>query len=169
MTQTEKRDRFLKALGEMNVEFAGLENIISRFIMWLANPLELEIGEIIVCELSIKAKLALLLSLYRHRIPDKNRIKELEKVLENIRKVNKRRNDNTHSSWNVMGEEALRHKQTAKYENGFKSEMKLIHIKEINDIIGTIKLRNQELMKQLVNYRNFQYEKERQAKEQAKS
>lgn len=156
------QDDYLKAIGELIVEYSNVEFWIGRFISFLISVADWKLGEIVIAELSVPAKLALLLSLYRYRMDDdRASIKKLASILEHVKQANKKRNDLIHSNWGIGANFALRQKATAKYEKGYQFDNKLITVREIKEIAESMRTQSTELSKSLVAYREYEDQKNR--------
>lgn len=146
------QDGFLVALGELAVEFSRLEHTLDSFIGFLVNEVNFRIGEIVVAELSVHAKITLLLSLYREQMPIPQAIEVLENRLDAIKKINKRRNEVVHSRWSVGPDFGLRNKQTAKYEKGLVHESVIVKVQDVRKLVNDVVQENMTLQDMLTKY-----------------
>jgi hypothetical protein len=161
MAQTSKYD-VVRMLGELNVVHSKLEFWVGRFISWLITEDNWKLTEIIIAELSVQSKITLLLSLYRYKYADETRIKRLASLLEQVRKVNKQRNDLIHSTLEIYGGgNVLRQKTTAKFEKGYQFVNELIRPRELQQLIDDTKKHSDNLSRLLIDYREYQEEQKR--------
>ena len=125
----------IKALGKLEVEFSKLEFWLTMYLETLIND-NSEIAEIVTAELSIRAKIDLLMSLYRYHEKDENKVLELQRFLARVSKTNKQRNYLIHSTWELSKVSVIRIKKTAKFETGLRKERDRINV--LRDIENTI-------------------------------
>ena len=153
----------LKSMGQITVNFAELETILSFGIWNLIVIPDLKLGQTITAELSFKQKVHLFASLYRRTFNDSLASLELESLLKKIWEAEKKRNVITHSYWgtqnNRSAQTIIRLKMTAKQKHGFTLQTQNMSAEELKRVAQFIDNVKNELMKFLTN-RIFSYEHE---------
>jgi hypothetical protein len=87
---------------------------------------------------------------------DPERIKKLNSLLDQIKGLNKKRNDIVHSSLEILGKRQMfRQKTTAKFERGYKLEIQFLTPDELTEHVHTVKTTIRELNASLANYRKY--------------
>ena len=130
-------DKYRIAFGELVEKFSRLESMIDRL---LSSFIGGKVGHIIVCELSIRQKIDLLMSLYRFEmsqikdVPPKIIDKQIylfDLLLRKIKTACDARNTIIHSYWFGGG---YRIKATAKYKSGYEIEEENVPLEKITKL-----------------------------------
>lgn len=128
---------FLKALGRISVNFQILEASITFFI-WNLIGSDQNIGKIITSQVSFSKNCNLLSSLFRYRVQDTIKIKELNNILKRVGEAEQRRNTIIHSIWTINDEDPkakpLRIKITSNRKAGLNMQTEDIEAEELNKI-----------------------------------
>ena len=136
------KNDLLIALGELTAEFSALEGWLNISLETLTNPEDDKVGEIVAAEMSVRAKIDLIMALFRYREKDPDKVSEMKHILKLIGNVNGRRNDLIHSVWVMNDTETWVSRSTAKFETGFVSEIyEQFPIKKIREVTNDIKVR----------------------------
>jgi hypothetical protein len=122
-------DELFTAIGMIAVTFSELEDRVSEAIVSLLG-INHGTGNIVVAEMSFRAKINLFASLIRHceadrsfTIPNAPVAEVLQELCTNILKAEELRNTVMHSSWvglDMCDEKIVRRKVTAKLKQGFR-------------------------------------------------
>jgi len=125
----------LRAIGQITVNFALLDETISFFI-WQIISTDQRLGQIITAELSFRNLVGLLSSIYKHRINDEGRIAELELILNQGLYAEEQRNKVTHSVWAAgdRPETITRFKSTAKKSKGLSHQFEQMTVEDLDKI-----------------------------------
>jgi len=123
-------DELFTAIGMIAVTFSELEDRVSEAIVSLLGGIKHGTGNIVVAEMSFRAKVNLFASLVRHcdadrsfTIPNAPVTEVLQELCINILKAEELRNTVMHSSWvglYMYDEKIVRRKVTAKLKHGLR-------------------------------------------------
>jgi hypothetical protein len=115
----------LRAIGQVTVNFAILESVISFFI-----------GRMISTDQMLGNLVGLLSSIYKYKVNDKGRVAELERLLNRALYAEEQRNIVTHSSWAVgdKAETITRFKATAKKVKGLTHQFEQMTVEDLDRI-----------------------------------
>ncbi len=141
----DKKD-ILIAIGNLAVEFSKLEFHLTFFIENLISSQKMNVSETITAELSVRAKIDLLMSLFRQWEHEKKVVAELESILARVSKVSTARNTIIHSHYMFTEKTVHRFKKSAKFEKGFHVEMERnFSVEKINIVTERVIRRDEEL------------------------
>lgn len=110
-----------QALGRLVVEFGRFETSLGCAVGYLANPKEPRVGQILVAQLSFKARLAVFAVLYPERMASGGNQDKLKYFVSTAHRVEEQRNLLIHSFYRsgpVGDSSATRIKATAKERKG---------------------------------------------------
>jgi hypothetical protein len=127
-----------EAIGFVTMNFAELDDRLSRSIAFLIGNTE-EVGAIITAELAFKQKLHVLSSLFRSVRPGSAYHAQMDELLGRLKAAEGLRNQVTHSSWQRSlddGEGIVRHKFTAKMQEGLKKQEQTLTPLQIHGLGG---------------------------------
>ena len=124
-----------KALGETVLWFEELDNQISTAISFLLRRGE-DVGLIVTSELSFRAKVNLLLALFRNERPESENLDLLRELCSGCIQIEARRNQVMHSTWlpdlNRAG--VTRHKYTARGKHGLREQVERLTLNQVDAI-----------------------------------
>lgn len=143
---------FLAELGGFVILFSHVESNIKDFIASLADIKDYNVGNMIVAESPFKAIWSNLMSLYRYKIKDDKKIEVLEKILDEIDKINKVRNDIVHGSWQFSSQGILRIKKETKFAKGFKYTLEKYSIEKLQEYSDRLFKANSKLLDLNIEY-----------------
>ena len=136
-------DKFFSAIGMIAISFAELDDQLSEAIVSLLGS-QHGAGEIVVAELSFRAKVNLFASLVRQRAKDRPFnvgnapvLEVLRDLCANVFKAEELRNTVMHSSWkglDMPDDKIVRKKITAKSKQGFRITEQEVDIGHLLDI-----------------------------------
>jgi len=135
-SQIEIEDGYLRAIGEIVVNFSALESAVSEWINSLLLPDE-QLGEIVTAEMSFQAKVTLASALCRYKFKDVKgleNLKKLDKLLPRLQDAAYQRNIVVHSHWGFKTGEirARRSKTSAKRKTGLRFHFHETSVDELN-------------------------------------
>jgi hypothetical protein len=132
-------EEHLKAIGQITVNFALLENTISSFVGMLISS-DQRVGQIITAELSFRNLVGLLSSLYKHFVNESEKIEELDALLTTALTIEEKRNIVTHSLWGAgyTHETITRIKMTAKKAKGLRHQYEQMSAEDLSKIAERI-------------------------------
>lgn len=128
-------NKYLTAIGRVTANFSYLEDEVSFFLCALISQ-EQRLGQIITAELSFRARVALLSSIFRHKVSDNSKVEELEQLLVRALHAEQKRNIIIHSTW-ASGDtpkQRTRIKVTAKLGKGIRHQFEQIAAEDINSV-----------------------------------
>jgi hypothetical protein len=123
-----------QALGSLVVEFARFETTLGCAVGYLATPKEPRVGQILVAELSFKARLAAFAALYPERKAVGGNEDRLKSFVLAAHRVEEQRNVLIHSFYRlgpVGDSSAIRIKPTAKGRKGLKIQFETVKAESI--------------------------------------
>jgi hypothetical protein len=128
-------DEFYVALGRVTAHFAVLESQI-EFLTWSLIGRDQRLGQIVTAELPFRGVVALLSSIFRHRVDAEALRSELEGILNRAMEVEQRRNRVTHSEWGMgdAPDTRTRIKVTARKGKGIRHEFEQMKASDIEVI-----------------------------------
>jgi len=128
-------EEFFLALGRVTAHFAILEEQV-EFLTWSLMGNDQRLGQIVTAEMSFRNKVALLSSVFRHRVDDDSVRDELEQILSRATAVEVQRNVVIHSSWGLgdSPETRTRFKKTARKGKGIEHQFEQMTAAQIESI-----------------------------------
>lgn len=128
-------EKLLLSIGRVSVHFSALEHILSIFISSLITMKRgVKAGYMAANELSYRKKLAVLASLYKHRIKEPDKLIAFDSLIEKLQHLEKSRDLYMHSFWDMKPDGTItRVKPKAKLGNGFSSLSTPANPKELNE------------------------------------
>ncbi len=149
-------EELLQALGRTTANFNAMEECLKMFIALLTSGRKTKIGFIVASELRFKSKTAALLSLYKERIDNVGKIEIMQTILNNISKLEKRRNIFTHSFYNKdifsIENKFFRENPKSNIETGFDTNTAPVSAKELNNFADEIESLGISLLNILQEY-----------------
>ncbi len=156
-------DEFAKSFGQMIIDFCGIQNIITGFIVRLIANSDPRFAHVAVNELNFNRQLNVLMSLYELRVTERDKIENLRVLLDKLDVIEKNRNDYIHSfysdslflpSENPAKGTIRRFKQSASMKKGYKirhSDLKPSELNELSLRIRSLGVALQEIEKKYFN------------------
>jgi hypothetical protein len=123
-----------QALGYLVLEFARFETSLGCAVGYLANPRDARVGQILVAQLSFKARLTAFSTLYPERLVKPVRDDELKSFVSTAHRVEERRNALIHSFYRsgpVGDSSATRIKTTLNGQKGLKVQFEKVTAESI--------------------------------------
>lgn len=121
-----------ECLGETVRWFEELDDQISTAISFLLQRGD-DVGRIVTCELSFKAKVNLLEVLFRHERPNSEHLDSLRQLSGACLQIEQRRNQVVHSRWGevINGKGVSRHKYTARGKRGLHEQSENLALNQL--------------------------------------
>ena len=129
----------LRALGRVAVAFSALEFRVGA-LLWMLISKDQRLGQVISAELSLNARMALISAIWRHRVHDDARVRNLEALLGRLDGVVSERNKLSHSYWiaSLEDNDVTRLKVTAKRGKGRRVERASVTVENIDSIAALL-------------------------------
>lgn len=127
--KAESETDVLRALGRLSFEFSRLETLLGCTVGYLTNPTDVNIGQILVSEMSFRARVAALSALYPARVKKQFDKDALASFLSSAHSAENERNKLIHSFYRlkeVGSASAIRIKVTAKERGGMKIQSETV-------------------------------------------
>lgn len=140
-----QKNEVYTAIGEMVVEYSFLDFLLRAFIGDLTSHEE-RTGFMLASELNNFQIHSILSSLGHEKFRLEESATALDALLNEIKKIQARRNDIIHSLWIVTDSEASRSKMGAKFKAGFTSEEENLQIPSLNKFSQQISQMSAHLM-----------------------
>lgn len=130
-----KETTLAEAVGKTALLFEELDDQISTAISFLLRRGD-QVGRIVTCELSFRAKVNLLQALFRNERPDSEHLEELRDLCGACLQIEHRRNQVTHSNWRQAfnGTDVTRHKYTARGKHGLREQAESLTLNQVEAI-----------------------------------
>jgi hypothetical protein len=121
-----------EAVGETVLWFEELDNQISTAISFLLRRGD-DVARIVTCELSFRAKVLLLETLFRSERPESEHLDSLHELCSACFQIEQRRNQVVHSNWRpvVNGVGVTRHKFTARGKHGLREQVESLTLNQV--------------------------------------
>ena len=146
---------YYRAIGMIVARHSELEYLMKMFANLMINPWD-KTGEVLTGDMPSKPLLEKLMSLYRHKEDDPQRIKTFETLLKRVQTCTNERNAMVHSFWFfiplVDGDDPVRIKARSQFK-GYEVDQKHVSISEIEDLACRIQQALNEL-----SYMMFQWQ-----------
>jgi hypothetical protein len=143
----------LHAIGRVNVNFQILEDLLSSWIAFLLSDRlrsQAPHGYMVACELSYRAKLAVLSSLYQECMGVSLKQKDFVSLLDSMGEFDKRRNKFLHLFWNRTYDGSIeRRKPKSHILEGFIHSPSQADPKQLNDFADQMEAKGLILYREL--------------------
>jgi hypothetical protein len=122
-------------LGETVLWFEELDDQLSTAISFLLRRGD-QVGRIVTCELSFRAKLNLFEALFRNERPDSKNLDDLRELCRSCSQIEEKRNQVIHSNWRsvINGPGVTRLKYTARGKHGLREHSENFSLNQVEAI-----------------------------------
>jgi len=129
---------YLEALGTLSMVYSDMEAWMKHLATRLINPNNLKVGRTFIWDLHFQHLRVKLMSLYRLREKNPDRVKEFESLLKRMNTHAKERNEMIHGDWRMLWllehDYAVRIKPTVSFKHGYVNIPAKIKLSDINDL-----------------------------------
>ena len=133
-------DEYYRAIGRITVNFSVLEGAVAQCVGQLLSN-DQGFAQVVTSELSFKLTMTILHGLVKRQLPDKEKRKPIDDVLNRARAAEDKRNMIIHSEWSPKGAEGriTRIKFTAKVKRGLRHKFDEMSAEDLESIADEIR------------------------------